>query len=638
MAGETQGQAILGLQNATKRFGAQTILEDASLTIHEGDRVGLIGRNGSGKSTLLRIFTGLDAPEEGFVTMRQGLRVAMLQQQCALSAASTVGEALRAASASVRALLDEHQRLSSDWAHTHGNPQLEERLSALQHELDLADAWNLESTIKRIATELALPPEDRRVSDLSGGELRRLDLAATLLQKPDVLLLDEPTNHIDIDSIQWLETFLAAYRGTCILVTHDRYFLERVVNRIVELTNARLYSYPGNYEVYLERKAAREIIEAQTEQNRRSFLRRELDWIIRGPKARATKQKARIKRFDDLDEQGPPPRDRAFDFAIPEPPRLGKIAIETKAISFAYGDAPLFQDFSFILQKGMRVGVLGPNGCGKTTLLRVLMGVEAPQSGLVIMGETAQFLYVDQSHEEINPAHTILQHVTGGAEYMEVNGQRLFIPSYLEKFLFDRATLRMPMENLSGGERNRIDLAKKLLRGGNILILDEPTNDLDLYTLRVLEEAVLAFQGCAILVSHDRFFLNRACTHILSFEQNGEVVLVAGNHDDYLRYARERTEAKALAQPKPVKERPPKPEAPKGKRLSWKEKQELATIEASIHEAEAEVQRLEDCIHEPKFYEQPYAKVQETLEALDAAKARVEERYTRWAELDAIEN
>jgi len=478
---------------------------------------------------------------------------------------------------------------------------------------------------------------DRRLDTLSGGELRRVDLAVRLIQRPDVLLLDEPTNHIDTRSAEWIENFLARYEGSCVLVTHDRYFLDRVVNRIVELEFNRTFSLPGNYERFLAHKAQIEETEARAEENRRALIRRELEWIRRGPKARGTKQKARIQRFEEAWDKEGPRQHSEFVFEIPQPDRLGKDILYAKDLTHGYGDTVLFRQFSLAMQRGMRVGILGPNGSGKTTLLRVLMGIEAPRRGRLNIGESVQFCYVDQSHEAMDPEQTILDFVTGGAEKIDVNGRRLFVPSYLQRFLFDMEAVRAPLGNLSGGEKNRVDLAKKFLRGGNFLVLDEPTNDLDLYTLRVLEETIAAFDGCALIVSHDRYFLNRVCTHMLVFEDDGAVTTITGNYDDYLLYQeRLRDEAKASRAESAAKAAPPTEQAPKPRRLTYLEKKELEAMEETILEAEAEAQTREQAIHAPGFYERPHTEVRADLDALDAAKARVEQLYARWQELEAL--
>ena len=636
------GEAILGAQSVVKSFGMQPVLQGISLTIHEGERVGLIGRNGSGKSTLLNILAGRDQPDEGLVTRRQGLRVGLLDQECRRDPSLTIRELLEEASGEIRVLLDEHEALAQRMAVVAADSDeylsFHARYDHLHHQLDLADAWNLARDIKQVTLALDLPEPGRVLGTLSGGELRRADLAAVLLAHPDVLLLDEPTNHIDTKSVEWMESFLVNYPGSCVLVTHDRYFLEQVVSRIVEIEFNRIYSFPGNYRRFLEYKTQLKDVEMRTDASRRGILRRELTWLQRGPKARATKQKARINRYHELAEQEGPAIRPDLVFEIPAPPRLGKRIVDAEDATFAYGQRVLFKNFSLILQKGMRIGILGPSGCGKTTLLRVLMAQEEPKKGRVLIGESTQFLYVDQTHEEINPDKSILDFVSEGSHYWDVNERRLYIPSYLERFLFDRASINMPMRNLSGGERNRIQMAKKLLRGGNVLVLYEPTNDLDLPTLRIIEEAVEAFDGCALIVSHDRYFLNRLCTHVIVFEPDNPVLLfTAGNYDDYLIY-KEKQLATANAN-KPEKSAPKREQTPRDpRRLTYKERLEFESIEQAIGQAENDLRTLDAAITSPEFYNQDYAAVHATLQKHIAARKRVEDLYARWQELDERQN
>lgn len=640
MSNTSTTEAILSAQNITRSFGSQPVFSDLSLTIHAGERVGLIGRNGCGKSTLMKILAGLDEPDSGLVTRKQGLRVAMLSQDCMLDLELSVDTVLQASCAHTQHLISEHARLAEELIDESlsekQHAQLQHQFEDVHHTLELSDGWNLQQTIDKISHALGLPEPDRILNTLSGGELRRVDLAATLIARPDVLLLDEPTNHIDTPSVEWIENFLASYEGTCLIITHDRYFLELVVNRIVEIEFNELYSFPGNYEQFLEYKTQIHGIAERTEQSRQNVLRRELEWLRRGPKARSTKQKARISRYDDLEAQGGPNRHKGFEFQIPQPPRLGKRVLNVEHLSFSYTDTPLFHDFSMIMQKGMRIGIAGPNGSGKTTLLRCLLGEEEGYKGKVLKGETTEFLYIDQKHSDIDPEKSIIDFVSNGTNHWEVNGNRVFIPGYLEAFLFDTDSLHAPMRNLSGGERNRVELAKKLLRGGNFLVLDEPTNDLDLPTLRVLEEAILNFDGASIIVSHDRYFLNRLCTHMIVFDESGELYFSAGNYDDYLRYVKEtRSDSEKSSSPKIPAQSSASVNTSK-KKLSYLEKKELENMGETIHTSEAEVARIQQRMTEEGFYENDYAEVQKTLDALKDAESKVASIYARWEKLEAL--
>lgn len=634
-------KAVLTAREITHSYGSQPVLEGISVTVHAGDRIGLIGRNGCGKSTLLKIMAGLLTPDSGEVVRQQGLTVALLQQQCPLDETLTVAESLNLAVAETHARVDQYHALMERFATLAAtDPEydaLSHTLHDLQHTIDLADGWNVDQEVSRISMALGLVASDRTLTSLSGGELRRVDLAHKLLQHPDVLILDEPTNHIDTASVEWIERFLEKYEGSCVLVTHDRFFLDRIVNRIVEIEFNKLYSYPGTYARFLEYKTQVEHTEGQAESNRLALLRRELAWYRRGAKARSTKQKARIDRFKDVQEQGPPLKHREFVFEIPEPTRLGKTILEARDITYAIGGRDLIKNFTLIMQADMRVGILGPNGAGKTTLLKALMGEGKPRKGRIVIGQNTRFLYVDQKHEDVDRDMSIIDFVSEGARYWDVGGRRIFIPSYLSNFLFDGNAIDTPIGRLSGGEFNRLDMVKKLLHGGNFLVLDEPTNDLDLYTLRVLEETIDAFDGCAMIVSHDRYFLNRVCTHILVFEPDGKLVLLPGDYDDYLLYrGQQADDAKAAARDARTSAVVGEPAASKraGAKLSYREKQELDGMESAITAAEARVRELEALIQAPDFYESGRAAVEKALQDLNGAQSHVEILFQRWEALE----
>ena len=622
---EQQSTALLSAQDLDVAYNTQVVLEKASMTICEGDRLGLVGRNGSGKSTFLRIVTGEQQPDGGEVITRRGLRTGYLPQEFQLNPDHTVLESVRSGAQHILDLIDEFENLPGD----------SDKHESIEQQINAADGWELDQRIESTMTHLQVPSGERNVGQLSGGEHRRVALCRAIIAQPDLLILDEPTNHLDNESIQWVEQFLKTYKGALLLVTHDRYFLDRITNRIVELSTGVFYPYKGNYTQYLEKKAERVASEATNEKRRQMFLRRELEWVRRGPKARTTKSKSRLDRYDEVASQKGPEVEGAVDVVIPPPPPMGNRILDLNNVGYTYGDAPLFENVEFNFQAGMRIGIVGRNGIGKTTLLKVIMGQLEPSSGTVKTGQLVKFNYVDQNRLQLNPEDRVIDAIGDGAEFVIFGEDRLSLRAYLKRFLFTDDRIDTKVKLLSGGERSRLLLATILKRGGNFIILDEPTNDLDLATLRVLEEALVSFPGIIMAVSHDRYFLNRVCTGILAFEGHGQVDYSIGDYDYYL-------EKKARLQPKAAKNtsskaRPVANQAKeKPRKLSWNEAKELEGMEAGILEIEKEIERIENLFASPNFHQEHGNKAKELNETLEKARSETERLYARWEELEKI--
>ncbi|HEX2866483.1 MAG TPA: ABC-F family ATP-binding cassette domain-containing protein [Ignavibacteriales bacterium] len=613
-------------------FGEHVILDKASLSIHEGDRIGLIGRNGSGKSTFLKIIAGHLEPDSGVVSRKRDLRTGYLSQEFTLEDNKTVYENIVEGASDVKALLHEYETLPHDSNKRH---LLEEKIIA-------ADGWNLDQRIRIIMHSLNAPEGERLTGTLSGGEKRRVAMCKALIAHPDFLILDEPTNHLDTESIEWTEEFLAGYSGTCLFVTHDRYFLDRIANRIVELSNGTFYSHQGNYTDYLINKAEREYNQEQEENKRQSFLRRELEWVRKGPRARRTKAKSRLDHYFEVASQRPPEKEVDVEMIIPPAVKPGTKILNLKHLSAEIGDKKLFQDLNFIFEAGRKLGIVGRNGLGKTTLLKVILGEVPPKEGKVETGERTFFNYVDQARILLNEDNTVLQELGQGRDFISFGEEKLTIWKYLRRFLFTDDRINTKIERLSGGEKSRLLLARILKDGGNFLILDEPTNDLDLPTLRILEEALTEFEGCVIVVSHDRYFLNRVCNGILAFEGDGNVYFSEGDYDYYLekrrlrlKEAEKKTSPAAAAQ---IKEKIPEKPKPAQRKLKWKEARELETIESDIMLAEEEVSRIEAIFSSGDFYEKYARQTNELNLELENAKQRVHHLYERWEELEKIKN
>ncbi len=531
---------IFSMVGVSKTFPPhKQVLKDIYLSFFYGAKIGIIGLNGSGKSTLLKIIAGIEKEYQGEVVSDKSFSVGYLEQDPALDADKTVIEIVREGVQPVMDLLNEYEEINLKF----GLPEYYEdeekmnslfaRQAELQDKLDAADAWNIDNRLERAMDALRCPPEEQPVRELSGGERRRVALCRLLLQEPDVLLLDEPTNHLDAESIDWLEQHLQQYKGTVICITHDRYFLDHVAGWILELDRGEGIPWKGNYTSWLEQKTKRMEQEEKQVSKRRKTLERELEWINLAPKARQAKGKARLNSYERLLNEDQREREEKLELFIPNGPRLGNKVIEAINVKKAFGDKLLFDNLNFMLPPNGIVGVIGPNGAGKTTLFRLIQGMETPDAGKFEVGETVVTAYVDQAHEAIDPEKTVYQVVSGGSEFVRVGGKEINARAYLSRFNFSGADQEKLCGVLSGGERNRLHLALTLKAGANVLLLDEPTNDIDVNTLRALEEGLDNFAGCAVVISHDRWFLDRICTHILAFEGNSEVFYFEGSYSEY---------------------------------------------------------------------------------------------------------
>lgn len=629
--------AILAAVDIGLRHNDRVILDHATCAISQRDRIGLVGRNGSGKTTFLRILVGEVIPDTGTLSRQRGLVVGYLPQEFSLDPDLDVRENIRAGAGHILEWIQEFESLPGE-SSRHG--ELEQRILHF-------DGWHLDHRIEVAMAQLNCPAGDRDIRTLSGGEQRRVALARAIVARPDLLILDEPTNHLDTDSIEWLIEYLTEYPGALLVVTHDRHFLDRVATGIVELRNGVFERYEGNYTDYLATRAEKLASEELVEHKRQMFLRREMDWARRQPKARTTKSKSRLDRFFEVASEDGPAVESDMELVIPPPPPLGNRVVDLVEVGMNLAGRTLFHNLSLSFASGTRIGITGRNGLGKTTLLRIVIGALEPTFGTVKVGQLTQFNYVDQGRLQLNEEKTVLQEVTDGSEWVRWGEARLSLRAYLKRFLFADDRISTLVKYLSGGERSRLLLARILKQGGNFLILDEPTNDLDLPSLRVLEEALLAFPGCVLVVSHDRYFLNRVCTGIVAFEGDGQVSFSEGNYDYYVEKRMRKKAAIAAATPPLSKSDRPKAVAPalaapsggeasKKRKLSFKEQRELEGMEGEIQKTEAEIARIEALFSSPDFHRQHGTQTDVLMEELEAAKERLETLFARWEELEAL--
>ena len=629
-------------------FGSRTILDGLTLTIEEGERVGLVGVNGSGKSSLLRILARAAEPDRGEVQLRRGASVTYLPQEPEFPEGATVASELEVARAPLRAAIEAHTALSARLA-GEADPARHERmlseLAILSDRVEHLGGWDTAHEARRLLDRLGVPDWERPVAELSGGARKRVAIARALLSHPDLLLLDEPTNHLDADTVDWLEDELDGRSGALVLVTHDRYFLDDLVDRMLEITaDGGVTSWPGNYEAFLEQKLIAEEQSALGQHKRERWIEQEVAWLRRGPEARRTKSKARIQRARALMAEKGFVRPRVAELQVAPPPRLSQVVIEAHGLGKSFGERKVLEGVDFILQRGERVGIVGPNGAGKTTFLRLLLGEMAPDAGKVVTGVRTRVAYHDQQRAALDPEQTVYEAAGGGApgkageDFVTIGDRRVGLRDYLDDLLFPPVMQRMKVGALSGGERNRLLLARLFLEGANVLVLDEPTNDLDLVTLNVLERLLLDFGGSVLLVTHDRYFLDKVATSILAFEGDGRAIRYPGNYEMYrtLRSPPERSPPERAA-PAAPRETPDSPGRSRSTRkLSFKEQRELEGIEAAILAAEARKSAAESALSDPATYQKGKDGVLALRAEMESSAAEAERLYARWQELERI--
>ena len=607
-------------------YGHQTLLDGVTVAISAGEKVGLVGRNGCGKTSLLKILANENQADSGELSARRGLRIGYLPQEFELDPDLSVHENIAAGAADVASAVTRYE--TGDGSES----ELADLLTLIEH----TDGWNLDARIKSLSNALFTPPLESETGLLSGGEKRRVALCSALASQPDLLLLDEPTNHLDSESIRWLEDFLKTYTGAVIFVTHDRYFLNVIATRIIEISEGKAYSHPGNYTAFLESKAARQEIAENTEKKRQKFLSDELKWVKAGVKARTTKSRSRLNAFYEVKDQGAHVPEGEIDLLIPPPPRLGNTIVDLEDVSITLGDRTLFRHMNLSLEEGQCTGVVGKNGVGKSTLLKICLQQLEPTSGKAILGKKVKINYIDQSRMQLDGTGSLLDEISDGNEKIEFGNETLGARAYLRRFLFSDERINERVDLLSGGERARLMLAKVLKTGGNLIVLDEPTNDLDLQSLRMLEEALAAFPGTILVVSHDRYFLDRICDQIVAFEDDG-VKVTPGNFSYYLekRQARENAaRAQATAANRAAKKRASnKKEKPR--KLTMAEAKELETLEEKAMEADDVVTTLQEKLSSPDV-QTDFEQIPVIMAELEAAKKVADELINRWEFLEEV--
>ncbi len=615
-------------------FGHLPLLDDASLQVEAGERIAIIGRNGTGKSTLLQILSGDLLPDAGAVWREPGMRVARLAQDVPVSTAGSVFDVVAEGLGGLRDLAREYHHAATEVA-AHATPSRLAELGRLQHELEEQDGWLVEQRVETVLDRLSLNP-DLRVDTLSGGWRRRVLLARALVAEPTLLLLDEPTNHLDVEAIEWLEAFLADYAGAIAFVTHDRAFLDRLATRIVELDRGRLRSWPGRYGSFLEKKEAWLENEALADEKFDKLLSREEAWIRRGIRARRTRDEGRVRALLRMREERAARRSEigSLRVEIDASVRSGRMVFEAEGVTKAYDANVVVRDFSARVMRGDRIGLIGPNGSGKTTLLRLLVGELAPDAGEIRRGANVQVAYFDQQREELDPERTVVDTVADGNDTVTVGGRTRHVHGYLEDFLFPPERARSPVKSLSGGERNRLLFARLLTRPANVLVLDEPTNDLDIETLELIETMLVDYPGTLLVVSHDRRFLDNLVTSTVAFEGDGRIEEYVGGYEDWRR----QRVAALLPAPRPVRRpagAPAKPTPEAGRKLSYKERLEFEALPARIETLESEVATTEAAIAGPEFYKEPADQIRAAMVRVQTARAELTAAYRRWDELDS---